>query len=338
MPEKGIEKLPIGQEPKALLKTLVDLGIIAGPSVVKSILGARIKGAPEAKVSEVKIPEEKIGPTIPRPVTTEELQVKAPKPEVAPEIEISQPPLNESAQARNILMDTLKKLPPLRKEHKQIIARERALRFRKAEDIGKAEPTLAGYQEQLQALKGKQAQPLFESPQVESWVWDRLMKDIEESPLTFLEKLPAKEGLVKIIDGYLPEPKQMQYLRSVFGPELAGTLLNKRSWFKKAKELGMEGINVFKALMASGDLSFGLRQGVALIGKHPALWGKAWKDQFRLFADPKFYEASQAAIRKSPYFDLMQKGGLGLTEVGPRVPLRMREEPLPRRLGFRGRL
>lgn len=89
-------------------------------------------------------------------------------------------------------------------------------------------------------------------------------------------------------------------------------------------ELAGEIINIPRTIMSSLDLSFGLRQGVFAAPTFRKEFGGAFKKQFGMFAQEKYYEDVMDTIIKDPNFDMAQKSGLALTDLG--APLAQREE------------
>lgn len=77
-------------------------------------------------------------------------------------------------------------------------------------------------------------------------------------------------------------------------------------------------LNIFKSLMASEDLSFGLRQGLPAAYAFPKEFASAFKGQFKQVTE-KGFEESMDKIMKSPDFGLLEKAGVSFTDVGSTI-------------------
>lgn len=153
---------------------------------------------------------------------------------------------------------------------------------------------------------------------------DGLMDDVNQN-LDFWDSLPAREGILKMLDGQVPTEGEIHLLNRVFGSELTRELARKRTFLMKARNLGVELFNLPRSFMAGiGDFSASLRQGVFLAPRHPILWSKAFAGQFRKFASEKVFQESERQIRQRPTYNLMSQHGLDLTDVGG--PIGEREE------------
>ncbi|GAG82173.1 unnamed protein product, partial [marine sediment metagenome] len=134
----------------------------------------------------------------------------------------------------------------------------------------------------------------------------------------------AERGLGKIFDGAVPQESELAELRKVFPQGFIKDLLKKRPLFIQMKELGFEGINVPRAIMASADLSAPLRQGIFLAPKHPIRFAQSFVKMFKQFGSEKAYRASQEALTQKKWYNLLREEGLQITEIGG--PLAAREE------------
>lgn len=73
-------------------------------------------------------------------------------------------------------------------------------------------------------------------------------------------------------------------------------------------------LNIPRAIMSSFDLSFGLRQGLVMAYRHPIIFGRAFKAQFRMLTE-KGFENAMDLVMKNPDFELAQKSGLAFTDI-----------------------
>jgi hypothetical protein len=109
----------------------------------------------------------------------------------------------------------------------------------------------------------------------------------------------------------------------VFGETATQNLVDSVPWHARAKHVGMEILNVPRSLMASFDLSAPFRQGLMVAPRYPRTFFRNFNSMFRAFGSEKAYLAIHEDIVNRPTFDLMQRGGLALTELGS---LEQREE------------
>ncbi len=79
---------------------------------------------------------------------------------------------------------------------------------------------------------------------------------------------------------------------------------------------------IMRSIVASGDISFGGRQGLAYLASHPIRFAREWPKQFTYFKeafkgnDSKAFDAMMADIRNHPDYPLLQRveKELGITE------------------------
>ena len=128
------------------------------------------------------------------------------------------------------------------------------------------------------------------------------------------ERVAAQQGLAELFTGKIPIRSQLNLLSEVFPKDFIQAILNKRSLFKKAAELGGEVLNIPRALMTSYDMSAPLRQGAFLIGR-PKQWVPAFGNMFKYFFSEKAYQNSIKGIKSRPTYPLMREGKLALTDM-----------------------
>lgn len=71
-----------------------------------------------------------------------------------------------------------------------------------------------------------------------------------------------------------------------------------------------------RTLMTSADFSASFRQGIFLAARHPIKFTKAFFGQFRPAFSEKAFQQSQNAIKTDPFFDLVPRSKLAITELG----------------------
>lgn len=229
------------------------------------------------------------------------------------------------------VMNAIKEAGPARKAQEALYKAERARRFAKAEAVGKKVRGEKGYYAEIAQLKGELPKARFESirnklPQADI---DSMFKQITDSPaLTWLEGVPAKKGLAKLFGEYggaVPTEGELILLNRVFPKEFIQTMVSKRPTWMKIKAGILEGANVPRALMASYDLSFGLRQGVFLAARYPKEFAQSFARQFKLFGSEKASKILSKEIASRPTYKLMKrhdKKQLALTEMDSVLSLR----------------
>lgn len=238
------------------------------------------------------------------------------------------PPVPELQQK---IMSALKEAKPIRRQQEAIYHAERVKRLAAAMRAGKESPGEAGFYAQLKELSGPIDKVEFESirSKITQPDIDALFKQIENHPVVQgFEKIEAKRGLAKMfgeMGGRVPQPKELELLDTVFGKPFVDTLIEKIPLWTKAKTMGLEIANIPRALMASMDLSFGLRQGVMMAARHPKLFSESFVKQFQWFTSEKAFQNTMAEIKARPNYKLMQESGLALTDLGK--DLMKREEP-----------
>ncbi len=228
------------------------------------------------------------------------------------------------------IMTALKEAKPLRAKQEALYTAERARRFKKAEAVGKEITGEKGFYAEKAKLPGKLPRVRFEPirPKLTQAEIDSMFKQVTDSPaLSYLETLPAREGLGKILGeagGDVPTGGELLLLKRVFSREFIETIQSKHTMWEKIKPGLLEGVNVPRALMASYDLSFGLRQGIFLAGRYPKEFGRAFASQFKLFGSEKAFKALKAEIASRPTYELMTRGRrkLALTEMDSALSLR----------------
>jgi len=233
------------------------------------------------------------------------------------------PPTEEEIKSTvQKVTDALKTAKPLRVEQEAIYTAERGSRLGMTKAIGEKLEGEAGFKAELGALKGEIDPKIqFESirNQFGQKEIDTLFKTIKDSSLlSDWEKFPARKGLAKLFGGYggaVPTEGELQLLDTVFGKEFTETVLSKRDFLTKARDLGYEIMSLPKAMMATADLSAPLRQGIFLIGK-PRQFIPAFFDMFKAFGSEKTFTAMQQEIFNRPTFELMKESKLALTDMG----------------------
>lgn len=87
-----------------------------------------------------------------------------------------------------------------------------------------------------------------------------------------------------------------------------------RTPYEKTRDVITDVANVPRALMASGDVSAPLRQGVVVSAAHPILAGKAMAHMFKAFANEKTFNRWFYDLKESPDYDGMVKSKLYIAD------------------------
>ena len=220
----------------------------------------------------------------------------------------------------------------VRGQQETIYQLERAKKLARMVSVGKETSGQAGFREEVKALGGKMTKAEFESfqSQFSEAEVNSLFDMVKNCPtLSLWETIPARKGLAKMFGefgGTVPTEGELKLLREVFGDSFVVAAEKARPFWTRAQKMGLDLISMPKALMASFDLSAPLRQGIFFVGR-PKQFLPAFRDMFKYFASPKYYESTMQKIRRSPAYDLAMKHKLDLTEMGT-VPgkLSKREE------------
>jgi len=230
-------------------------------------------------------------------------------------------PVVKELTANQKLLKALKESKPLRGKQEQIYKEERGIKLGASLEEGKKVSGQEGFLAQRSKLRGEMTKVEFESlkGKIGQKDIDNLFDQVKTSTeISEWERFNAGAGLMKMFGefgGTVPAKGELALLEKVFGKELAGELLKKQSAFKRFKEIGLDIANIPRSFMTSFDLSFGFRQGIFTLARHPALFAKNFSKQFKLFRSEKYYQEVLNEIRSRPNFETMQKSGLSFTEL-----------------------
>ena len=216
------------------------------------------------------------------------------------------------------IITALKEAKPLRGEQEALYTKARGIKFTKALSVGKTTAGEKGFYAELGQLKGKIKKVEFESirNKIGQKDIDDLFNQIKQTDsLNYLETIPARQGLLKLLEGQVPTKGEISLLKNVFGKDFSNALLSKRTLFEKIKEAGFQLANIPRSIMASYDLSAPLRQGVFFVGK-PKIFFSAFKAQFKALKSEKAFKALNDDIVKRSTYKLMRENNLALTDLG----------------------
>ena len=215
----------------------------------------------------------------------------------------------------------LKNAKPIRGKQEKLYSKEWSRRLAKAIAMGKEVPGEKGFFAQLGSLKGIMQKINFESlrGKLTQEDIDGLFDLIRKSgAVSEFEKITTQTGLLKILGqsgGQVPTRNELSLLRKVFGPEFTNAVLDKRSLLQKFLDLVPELLNVPRTMVASGDMSMPLRQGVFLI-RRVGHFAPAFRDMHKFFFSERAYQALDNFIHTHPNYDLAKEHGLALMGIG----------------------
>ena len=215
----------------------------------------------------------------------------------------------------------LRKAAPKRKEQELLYTQERRARIGKAKAVGEKLTGEARFRAETKALGGEMQKVEFEaiksgiSQSDTNALFDMIYQKIPD----FYQQRTAGRGLAKLfgeMGGAVPQESELIQLRKVFPQGFIKDLIKKQSLWKRMKELGYEVINIPRAIMASFDLSAPLRQGIFLAPSHPIRFGQSFAKMFKQFGSEKAYNALRETIPKAKWYNLLDEGGLQITDIG----------------------
>lgn len=221
-----------------------------------------------------------------------------------------------SMNAEKKLLDILTGAKPLLKE--QAAKRSETLAQRVAAAEAVTLPGEAGLRAQKEALKG--SLPKVDFPAAKNALEQEEVNSIfatinDSGKLQLLEKIRAKEGLVKVLEGKLPQKSELELMRKALSPELVAAIEGNKSNLKKVLENVADVVNIPRSIMSSFDFSGPGRQGIVLGFAQPKEFASAFKDMFKYAFNPKAYDGMLDDIAKRPTYGLMIDNKLALTDV-----------------------
>lgn len=240
------------------------------------------------------------------------------------------------------IIDALKQAAPLNKEQQQIYAKIRSQKSGALAGIQGSMGGEKGLNQQLSQLKGEM--PKVEFTSIKNTFTpervDSLINEINANTvLQPFEKLSASQEFRNMLEGKVPTKGGLKLLGEVFPQDVIQAVLDKRTTLQKMTSIGMNLINTPRAVMATGDLSAPLRQGIFLIGR-PKQWIPAFKDMFKYAFSEKSYTNLGAEIKADPNYSLMRQAKLAITDMSEN--LTSREEAfmsnLPEKIPVLGQL
>jgi len=287
-----------------------------------------VKAESKAEVAANKIAEKAMKKSKAKQAKNPYLKVD--EKELIKEAEKGNPNAMTAAHNRNVKFETpedviklgkvLEDLPALLKEQKMLTKKGRFERFRTIKEM---ESKYSG-----QELVKKKRQYLKEMGEMEKVEFspiaskfsqkelDNLFNRINKSTeLSTAEKLPAETAMLKMLEGRIPFPSEYEMLGKVYPKEMIDALKKNLPFMKKFWNVTAEALNLPRAMMATGDLSAPLRQGLFFIRRQKQ-FAPAVRDMFKFAFKEKAYDDFMTTLKKNKYYDLMEDSKLSLTDIG----------------------
>ena len=275
----------------------------------------RAAGLPEVEVPQ--LPKTEALPASPAEA------IRPPPPVKPPSVpsEPAGPPPEEDIVAT--FTKALKDFKPLRAEQEALYTKARGERLAKSLEVGKEVIGEAGFYAEKSKLGGKMPtvpglEDLRQKIGGQEGVDKLFIRLKNSSRLSEWEKLPAREGLVKALEGKVPTTGELELLNREYGVEFTKTILSKRSFLEKLGEAGMQLYNLPRSMMAGvGDFSATLMQNMMFAYRHPFTTFKNFGKQLKMFASEKYYKASMEEIASRKNYETMKKANISFTDVSP---------------------
>jgi hypothetical protein len=178
---------------------------------------------------------------------------------------------------------------------------------------------IEGHQAALHALKGELPKLKYGAlEELDQTAAERLFRDIQNHPdLKPYDKVHTTEALRRMIsEGRVPTSGEMKQFEKVFGTDVAEQIADSAGFWKKASDLGVEIMNIPRAMKATLDLSAPFRQGLVLGARHPVILAKNLKPMVKAWKSEGYYDETMAGIEAMPEFDTMRQAGVHFTDLG----------------------
>ena len=245
------------------------------------------------------------------------------------------------AETANLIRNSIKEIRPLREAMEEAYSAERAKRFALAEELysrvgGGEEGIRAAFRatkgtlltaEQKAELAFKPLRDVLSSEKI------KILADaIWQHPLfTTGDKLTVSNGLMKLLEGEVPQISELAKMEDVFGPEIPKAILAAQQfgWGEKIAKAGSEIMDMARSIITSGDLSMVLGQGLLYTIKHPIKASGALKQAVIEAFSPQIYrEWFTNVLAKDPVYLLARERGIApeITKAGKIATLGEREE------------
>lgn len=117
----------------------------------------------------------------------------------------------------------------------------------------------------------------------------------------------------------MPHPSRIKAFDSFFGTNIWEQTKKHRTKGKKIGRFLSDVMNVPKAIWASGDVSFPLRQGYIFVAAHPIKAAPIFGRMYRAFASNEYHKLREIERKTDPLYSKFIQKGLAITEAGSRT-------------------
>lgn len=242
---------------------------------------------------------------------------------------IGVPTADESVTVTQKLIQLIKEAKPLRNKKALLVHQDRQ---RKASKLAQVQKNVKGSRlvsATKGALKGKAPTPDFTPINVSLTPTeiDTLFDLVNTSQLGVgFNKGNTVIALDKLLKGNLITKSEIANLKAVFGTGLTRALARKASIASITQDMTLEVFNFPRAVMASGDLSAGGRQGIIFSVSHPIASMKAAGRSVRAAISLKYADDIERVTKSSRWGRLADKFGVHSSPTGFATRLSAKEE------------
>lgn len=264
-----------------------------------------------------------VGKTITPKSPVEASKIKVP--EVIKPVAIPETPTQK-------LIRALDEAKSVRGQAESLYSKERTIRAGKGAEALEKEKGKVAFELAKEKLSGELPKPQYEPLKLSGDDINSLADEIRvNEDLMFYDKVSAYNGLMKVIGedvgGRIPQERELELLRTVFGKEVVESIMKKRSLLEKGVSILGEATTFPRTMLTSLDFSAALNQGAVLGTYRPQAWANSFKEMFAYAFKSGAYDNAMEAIAKKELYPLMRKTGLYLPDTAAQtVYLSQREE------------
>lgn len=146
--------------------------------------------------------------------------------------------------------------------------------------------------------------------------FNTVMARIDNSGLQALDKLTTFKSLLDVVDhGSMPTISETKLLARVYGEDFVASILKHRTKPEIWRQAAFDVIGLPRAIKASWDASFPLRQGIVLGASHPREFFGAWKPMLKSLTDDNYAIKVMQEIKDDPMYKTLTELGLDLRDL-----------------------
>ena len=230
-----------------------------------------------------------------------------------------EPPTPESAAKR--VRGAVRGSAEAREQQRILRLEEAAERSRKLDEAMRGLEGEEAIQAAKRALRG-------ELPKVEFGG----LRDLDQETFTLManhitghprlqgyEKIRAHDALVKMIRGQVPQPNEVTLLNKAFGDATVKSLTRERTKLQRLRKFGIQLYHLPRTMMSTFDLSFGMRQSLVPMARHPRIFYRNWMKMHRQFASQEVFDMTARNIVEDPLYPMMKHYGVEFSDLGDDV-------------------